>query len=172
MQHVPSKPTRQCDGELISPRWTAYVELHPPAYRVYARRARRRASLVRAAAGARYTVRTLKPHKPAVCVTCNLSRDYDGRLYRTQEVALSGHTAVAPPSILGLTVYLGLTWAGCSPLVRLRPATRAPGVPVGMAYVNTSARLPRRSGSKPPFRVRVGPVSCYSRRAITNVSSK
>lgn len=49
------------------------------------------------------------------------SRDYDGRLYRTQEVALSGHTAVAPPSIPGLAVYLGLTWAGCSPLVRCVP---------------------------------------------------
>jgi hypothetical protein len=38
--------------------------------------------------------------------TCNLSvsRDYDGRLYRTQEVALSGHTAVAPPSIPGLNL--------------------------------------------------------------------
>ena len=32
------------------------------------------------------------------------SRDYDGRLYRTQEVALSGHTAVAPPSIPGLNL--------------------------------------------------------------------
>jgi len=43
----------QCDGEFWYRRaWTAYVELYPPAYRVYARRARRRASLVRAAAGA------------------------------------------------------------------------------------------------------------------------
>jgi len=64
--------------------------------------------------GRAYTVRTLKP----LPVT---SRDYDGRLYRTQEVALSGHTAVALPSIPGLAVYLGLTWAGCSPLVRCVP---------------------------------------------------
>jgi hypothetical protein len=103
--------------------------------------------------------------------TCKLSRLRRSPLPYTRSRAFGSHRG-RPAQY---------TWAGSRPGLNLgwllsarpvRPATRAPGVPVGMAYVNTSARLPRRSGSKPPFRVRVGPVSCYSRRAITNVSSK
>ena len=111
----------RCDGELIiaamdgvrraTPTRVPCIRSSGAAARVARSRGRGRA----------YTVRTLKP----LPVT---SRDYDGRLYRTQEVALSGHTAVALPSIPGLAVYLGLTWAGCSPLVfRSSGASRHPG---------------------------------------------